>query len=276
MVSDSEKSKEELIEEIKTLRNELALLRKSRALTREDRLKLSILDRSPFTIWACDKDFNIQLWAGACGRNYGYSADEAIGKNYLELFVDDHEKDQSCGDCIAIIEKDKVFSNFLASDIAEDGSTRLMLTNCFRIYDEDTQQWLQAEIGLEISDLEDSEKEHRNIREKGAYDRGMRKKLIDLQKDILSRKVVDVSADYQRIMFEKQRDLEARRRRLEPELGEVEAKKMFTGELEQLEKERKQLANEHQELLHRIFQAEKETEIEILEEKVAIFEKRRK
>ena len=54
-------TKEELI----SLLNELE---GQRAFTYEDRMKLEILDQSPFTIWASDRDCKITFWDGQCER----------------------------------------------------------------------------------------------------------------------------------------------------------------------------------------------------------------
>lgn len=52
-------TKEELISLLRELESQ-------RAFTYEDRMKLEILDQSPFTIWASDRDCKITFWDGQC------------------------------------------------------------------------------------------------------------------------------------------------------------------------------------------------------------------
>ncbi|MGA2385604.1 MAG: PAS domain-containing protein [Candidatus Bathyarchaeia archaeon] len=118
--------------------------------TREDKIKLAILDEAPYSCWACDRNFNIIVWAGNCEKMYNISAKEAIGKNYLDLFVDEYERTQSEMDCLRIIDKNYRQVNFLAGDKKQNGGTVTVLTNCFRVYDEETKDYLQAEVGLDM------------------------------------------------------------------------------------------------------------------------------
>ena len=73
-------TKEELIAKLTEFENQ-------RAFTFEDQMKLAILNKSPFTIWASDRDYKITLWEGQCEALYGYSREFAIGKDYVSLFV---------------------------------------------------------------------------------------------------------------------------------------------------------------------------------------------
>lgn len=161
------KSREELLEELQGLRRRIKELESVRPISHDEKLLLDIIDRAPFTIWACNRDFIIKLWNKKCEENYGYRASEAIGKSFVELFVSEPEREQSRIDCLAIIDEDTVFENFLAWDKSRGNKDRVMLTNCFRIYDEGLKEFLQAEVGLEISDLELRTRDHRNLREVG-------------------------------------------------------------------------------------------------------------
>jgi len=143
-------TKKELIQYINKLINQ-------RAFSYDDRMKLLIIDKAPFTLWACDKDFKIRLWACQCENMYGYSKEEAIGNNYLSMFVAADEQPASKTDCLDIIENGTPFYNCVAQDEGRKGK-RSIITNCFRVRDVETDEFLQAEIGLDISNL-DSEKE---------------------------------------------------------------------------------------------------------------------
>ena len=57
-------SKEELL-------NHINEMKKKRAFTYEDQLKLSFIDSSPFTLWASDRNCKIKFWSGKCESLYG-------------------------------------------------------------------------------------------------------------------------------------------------------------------------------------------------------------
>lgn len=176
--------------EINSLKSQIAELEQNQ-MSHGDRLNLEILRRLPFTIWACDRNFRIVLWNPVCEQVYGVGANEAIGAEYADLFVDPVEQQQSREDCIKTIERDVVFKNFLAYDHDADHKLRSMLTNCFRIWDGRRNEYLQAEVGLEISDLQLRTTEHRTLREVGVARLEQQKKIFDLRKsDLLSRLTV--------------------------------------------------------------------------------------
>lgn len=143
-------TKEELVGRLKELERQ-------RAFTYEDRLKLAILDESPFTIWASDRNCAITLWEGRCETLYGYSRDYAIGKDYVDLFVAPDEQPAARRDQISIIDDAAIFHN-IANDKAKAGNTLPLLTNCFRIKDPRTGEYWNAEMGL-IIDYFDQERE---------------------------------------------------------------------------------------------------------------------
>lgn len=187
-MDDTEKSRDKLLQDNRELRERVQIAEQRRILTHEDALKLAIIDRAPFTMWACDRDFKIVLWAGQCEQVYGYRAHQAKGKNYLKLFVDEPERPDSQADCIAIIDDDVVFRNFIAEDVAKDGSKRYMLTNCFRIWDDEKKDWLQAEVAIEISDIHLAIQNHRTLREAGIAMVAMQKRILEVeQKELASR-----------------------------------------------------------------------------------------
>ena len=143
-------TREELIEKLETLERQ-------RAFTYEDQMKLAILDKSPLTVWASDRDCKIKLWTGQCQSLYGYSHKEALEKDYVELFVAPDEQLAARQDQLSIINEGAVFHN-IANDIGKAGNTLQLLTNCFRIKDIESGDYWNAEIGL-IIDYFDQEKE---------------------------------------------------------------------------------------------------------------------
>lgn len=148
-------TKEELIEHIKIFESQ-------RAYTYEDQMKLAILDKSPFTIWASDRNCIIKLWEGKCEALYGYSKKQAIGKDYVDLFVSENEKVAARKDQLSIIDDNAVFHN-IANDEGKHGNTLRLITNCFRIKDPITNEYWNAEMGLIIDYLDEEKKRLEHI-----------------------------------------------------------------------------------------------------------------
>ncbi len=144
-------TKEQLIDYIEEMKIK-------RAFTYEDQMKLVILDNSPFTIWASDRNCIIKLWMGQCETLYGYSSKEAIGKDYVELFVANDERLAARRDQIDIIDNEATFHN-IANDVGKNGNVLQLVTNCRRIKDPITGEFWNAEMGLIIDYLE-QEREH--------------------------------------------------------------------------------------------------------------------
>lgn len=127
---------------------------KQRAFSYEDQMKLLILDQSPFTIWASDRNCIIKFWEGQCEHHYGYTRDEAIGKDFVDLFVDEHEAQTAREDQINIIDNGAVYHN-IANDHGKEGNNLYLITNCRRIRDIKTGEIWNAEMGLTIDYLKD-------------------------------------------------------------------------------------------------------------------------
>lgn len=180
----------ELIDENRRLKERVKQLELTRCQLPDDTLKLSIFDKSPFTVWACNKDFKIVLWNKKCEEIYNYSKAEAIGKSFLDLFVDGPEKEEARKDCLEIIEHDKRCDNFLAYDNDRKGQRRTMLTNCFRIWGPDANEWLQAEVGLQVDfELKLERHKHQELREIGIEMLQQTKMQIEAKKKELQARV---------------------------------------------------------------------------------------
>lgn len=145
----SDMTREELLEYIEDLKAK-------RAFTYEDRMKLAILDRLPFTIWASDRDCIIRFWEGQCERMYGYSKGEVLGRNYVELFVAKDEQAAARRDQIKIIDENDEFHN-IANDRGRFGNALRLITNCGRIIDPDHGDYLNAEMGVSIAFYEEEQ-----------------------------------------------------------------------------------------------------------------------
>ena len=128
-------------------------IKAKRAFTYEDQMKLVILDNSPFTVWASDRNCIIKLWMGQCEVLYGFSSEEAIGRDFVDLFVAEDEKVAARRDQIDIIDNEAIFHN-IANDIGKNGNTLQLVTNCRRIKDPVSGEYWNAEMGLVIDYLE--------------------------------------------------------------------------------------------------------------------------
>lgn len=145
-------NKQELIDYIMYLRS-------SRAFFREDRLKLQILDNVDFTIWACDRDLKIRLWEGSCEKVYSIKKEDAIGENYLELFVSSEERHQSKEDTLEIIDTSLPQPFRLCDDTDGRGFPIQVITQCCRIEDDEEielhdgshNKYLQAEMAINMN-----------------------------------------------------------------------------------------------------------------------------
>lgn len=130
----------------------------------------AIVRDAPISIWASkgrDGNHKIVFWNAGAEKIYQIPEEEAIDENYLELIISDEEKEESESDCEKVLQG-VVYENFLATDIARDGSHRVMITNCFRARHPVSQEYLQIEMALDISDTELFSKEElklRNMRE---------------------------------------------------------------------------------------------------------------
>lgn len=260
-----------LVNEVKSLKSRISQLEKAQ-LTEEDKLKLAIIDRMPLTVWACDRNFKIVLWNEHSQEVYGYRKDEAFGSDYTELFVDHPEREQAKIDCIKTIDQDVVFKNFIADDIAKNGTRRNMLTNCYRVWDSERNEFLQVEVAVEISDLELRKAEHRTLREVGIALIEQRKKIFDLQKnDLLSR----LSAMY----YIKLRVIEKEEDRLNYYMERMSAGEAMTSEIKsetskgqiKIEHARTRLETRKIEISSQIITSTKIDEIQTIGNEIAIF-----
>lgn len=133
-------TKEELI-------NYIQKMQLQRAFSEDDQFLLKILDHSPFTIWASDRNCTIKFWEGQCESLYGYKKEQVLGKDFVDLFVAEDEKKAAREDQLKIIDSGEVFHN-IANDVAKNGNTLRLLTNCWRMKDPHSDEYWNVEMGL--------------------------------------------------------------------------------------------------------------------------------
>ncbi|MER5936980.1 PAS domain-containing sensor histidine kinase [Streptomyces sp. NPDC001928] len=115
----------------------------------------ALLDQVPVSFWMSrgrDGDYEIVLWNAAAGRIYGYSKEEAIGTSFLDLFVDEPQKDQAREDADRIIAGVPLVVpavNCIAIDRDRQGNPVALLTNAFRV--EFLGELFQAELAVDLT-----------------------------------------------------------------------------------------------------------------------------
>ena len=179
------KTQSELIAIIEQLRNQ-------RAFTYEDRMKLAMLDKSPFTIWANDRDCKIVLWEGKCKSIYGYGK-EVLGSNFIDLLVSDYEKRKARIDCRSIIDKETRFNN-IANDVTFDKIPIILQTNCFQMKDVDSDKLLSVEFGVLTNSIQkETEKTEKAIELEKKVE-NLFNKISEIKKEINQHKQLTTSA----------------------------------------------------------------------------------
>lgn len=182
-------SKKELIEYIINLISQ-------RAVSYEDRMKLAFLDEAPFTIWACAKNRKIKLWEGKCETVYDRKKEQVLGKDFVDEFVAQYEKEDAIEDCETIITTGQHMHNLAEDKDCFGHGIKTLYTHCFRVFDVETSEPLQAEMGVKIN-VEDELKRFERIKERGKIlDNANKEKdtltaLCDKLLDVLNKKSRD-------------------------------------------------------------------------------------
>lgn len=120
----------------------------------EEQLILDIALSVPVAIWAAagpKHDFAIQLWSPGAALMYGISREEALGSNYLDLFVNEFERSQAIADHIKTATTQKPYRNLARDRIA--GRDAVILTQGFALWHPQLQEYMQAEIAVDVTDV---------------------------------------------------------------------------------------------------------------------------
>ena len=117
--------------------------------------------QSPLSIWASlgkEHNYRVVYWNEGAEKIYGIPAEEAIGQNYLDLFVADEGpqvRRDSENDCDDIILNGTQFINYMAVDnkrirrVKSPEHPILLLTNVFRVFVEG--QGYQVEMAVDVT-----------------------------------------------------------------------------------------------------------------------------
>lgn len=105
-------------------------------------------------IWAAagpDHDFAIQAWSPGAEEMYGISRDDALGKNYIDLFVNELERTQAIADHIEVATTQEMYRNLARDKIA--GKDAVILTMGFGLWHPELEEYMQAEIAVDVTDV---------------------------------------------------------------------------------------------------------------------------
>ncbi|MFG3319605.1 ATP-binding protein [Streptomyces sp. NPDC048171] len=130
-------------------------LSKAKDADHEQQLLTEIVSNVSASVWAAagpEDDYAIYVWNRGAEKLYGLTRERVLGKSYLDLFVNELERDQAVADHADIVAKRREFRN-LANDVMADGSERLLLTVGFALWDEFRSKYLLAELGIDVTDV---------------------------------------------------------------------------------------------------------------------------
>lgn len=160
-MDDRRKTKQQLIDELNTLREQVNRPHQYQGSSKGSRkmslLAPEIIENAAYSIWACkdsSKNYEIVFWNRRAEEIYHTPREIAIGMNFCDNFVHPLEIKDARIDIDDIIHQGKEFRNFFAVDHTHEGENRLVLTNNFRVWDEDDDDYVQIEIALYVTETE--------------------------------------------------------------------------------------------------------------------------
>jgi signal transduction histidine kinase len=121
---------------------------------------LDIARQVPVAIWAAsgaEQNYAIRLWTPGAEQMYGIPRSKALGANYIELFVNEYERTQAIEDHAKLIATRQPYRNLARDKIA--GKDAVILTQGFPLWHPDLEEWMQAEIAIDVTDVPGEEAE---------------------------------------------------------------------------------------------------------------------
>lgn len=232
-----------LEKENEILERQIATYERNRALlaTEEGRLealyKLQFLDSVPLPTWSANIQGKIVHWSSPAEKTYGYTADRAMNRNFIDLFVIDPEKKQAQDDLVCIIFGQEGPEHFnLCKDKDKNGRQIYLVTCCFPVLDPRNSEIVQAEISFDLSrldalkeELEEMHRKHRAEEEGARAIRLARERAVieTLTRELFS----DVKQHYDTRRAEIERRINIAKEKLADDTVTKNQKKFFENEL---------------------------------------------
>jgi len=144
----------EMLKKQKSIFAECSALLDTEEGRREALFCLQFFRSIPLPLWTSTLDANISYWNEFAERTYQHSAKKALGKNFINLFVSEAEKEQAAEDLTSIIFGEEGAEHFnLCKDKDKLNRQVYLVTCCFPVFDPRHGEVVQAEISFDLRQL---------------------------------------------------------------------------------------------------------------------------
>lgn len=165
-MDDSQKTKQQLIEELKSLRSKISHMEdRDNEFTELKKYQQSILDNAGTVILILSLQITILEWNSKAEKIYGYKKEEVLGKNYIDLFISDDYKIPVTEEIQEILAGKECYK-YENPVLSRDGLSHFMMWNATPLRDDDGQVIGLLAFGQDISDRKQMEEELRESEER--------------------------------------------------------------------------------------------------------------
>ncbi|MDQ6614492.1 MAG: ATP-binding protein [Actinomycetota bacterium] len=120
----------------------------------EQALALDIVRSANIALWAAEGaegNFAVQLWSPGAEEIYGFSAEQMLGRSYIDRFVGQQDREAAMEAHERTLRTGEVSERFgISEDHGTGGRSRTVIRNCFRIWDPKRGKYLLAELGINL------------------------------------------------------------------------------------------------------------------------------
>ena len=164
---------ERLEKENEMLKNQHRILQYCRHLLEtDDGMKeclfaLQFFHSIPRPLWTSTVEAKISYWNDYAEKTYNYPRKKAIGRDFIDLFVSEPEREQAAEDLISIIfgEKGDEYYN-MCKDKDKNGRPVILVTCCFPVLDVRKGEIAQAELSFDLRQLPELESDLNSMYER--------------------------------------------------------------------------------------------------------------
>jgi PAS domain S-box-containing protein len=126
-------------------------------LTKHDleRLLGELADRLGISVWAAhgpQRGYAICAWSRGAEQVYGYDAQHAIGRNYLELFVKPALREPALSEHLRLLQSGSTF-RMITEDNAADGTIKVLLVQGAAMHVEGVREPVLVEVGIDLNEF---------------------------------------------------------------------------------------------------------------------------